>query len=301
MARGSRTQVGRNSSGIFRQHVRRANANAFDVAMQREDLADDGVVVELGDVAPDGGALGGSVDTQVVDAGPIADRLEVHPVLFFELGRNDGIDAPFDHQEGALISRALGGPAHCAMVRMRGDALWFEDDERGDVICEPAIDALSELTVGPLVERPIGEVEQRGVRNAENPSGVEELATTDVAKLVGGTQGAGFPVGEAQDAHFTSLTRQMGKQRTEPEGFVVGVRDYRSHGTLGDREPRYHIAHRATTPNRRDRWSRPGAEPSVDDAIASLIGRRRLLQNSFSATVTRTGRERMSVIPRQYR
>ena len=47
------------------------------------------------------------------------------------------------------------------MVGMSGDALWFENDERGDVAPEPAVDASVELSVGHRVETPGGEAEQR--------------------------------------------------------------------------------------------------------------------------------------------
>jgi hypothetical protein len=120
---------------------------------------------------------------------------------------------------------------------MPGDTLWFEDDERGDVGGEPTVDVRVELGGGNRVETPVGEVEQRDMRDAQDLGGVEQLATADVGKPVAGTDGAGFAVGQAQDAHLTPLASQVGEERPEPEGFVVGVRDDRGNGTLRDRQP----------------------------------------------------------------
>ena len=119
---------------------------------------------------------------------------------------------------------------------MPGDALWFEHDERGDIRREPAVDASVELSVGYRVEASVGEVEQRDVGDAEDLSGAEQFLAADLAKPLGHTDGAGFAVGEAQDAHLTTLVRQVGEESAEPERFVVGVRDHRGDGTLGDRQ-----------------------------------------------------------------
>ena len=194
----------------------------------------------------DGLTLRGSVDTHVVDTGPVSDRLEGQPVLLFELRCSERIDTPFDNEKSPLIGDALGGAAHRAMVGMPRHTLWFEDDERGDVIRQPAVDAPVELAGGELVEGPVREIEQRDLCNAEHPSGVEELPATDLTELAGSTQGAGFTVGEAEDPHLTALVRQVGKQRAEPEGFVVGVCDHCGDGTLGERQHRCHLPHRAT-------------------------------------------------------
>jgi hypothetical protein len=208
-----------------------ADADALDVAGEGEEFADDWVVVELGRVGTDGRELGGSVNGHVVDVGPVADRLEGQPVLCLEPGHSEGVDAPFDHGKGALIGDALGGPAHRLMVGMPGDALWLEDDERSDVGAEPAVDVRVELGVGKRIERPVGEVEQRDVRDAQDLGGVEELPAANVAKAGAGTDGAGFAVRKAQDAYLTPLASQVGEERPEPEGFVVGVRDHRGDGT----------------------------------------------------------------------
>src|SRR5262245_15926359 len=52
---------------------RPADANAFDVTVEREDFAHDGVLVELRRVTLNGCELRGSVDSHVVDAGTVTD------------------------------------------------------------------------------------------------------------------------------------------------------------------------------------------------------------------------------------
>ena len=147
---------------------RLANADALDVAVLSEEFADDRIVVELRCVETDCCQLGGPLNPHVVDVGPVADRLKGEPVRFLESGRCERVDAPFDHGEGPLVGDALSSLARGPMVGMSRHALWFEDDERGDVGREPVVDASVELSVGNRVETAVGKVEQRDLRDAED-------------------------------------------------------------------------------------------------------------------------------------
>src|SRR4051794_9387129 len=100
------------------------------------------------------------------------------------------------------------------MVRVSGNALWFEHDERGDVDREPAVDTSIELRVGQGIEASVGQIEQGDFRDAQERGGVDQLASADLCQSLVGTDRAGFAMGEAQDANLTPLARQTREECT---------------------------------------------------------------------------------------
>src|SRR5262245_3314757 len=99
------------------------------------------------------------------------------------------------------------------MVGMSGHALRLEDDERGDVRRQPAVDTSVELTVGTRVATPAGQVEQRDVRDAEHLGRGEQLLASDLAECLAGADGAGLALREAEHTDVASLAREIGEER----------------------------------------------------------------------------------------
>src|SRR5262249_34892987 len=124
--------------------------------------------------------------------------------------------------------------------------------------------------------------EQRDLRDAQDPRSVEEFLGADVTKSFGRTDSAGFAVCEAQDVNLPSLVGEVGEERAEPEGLVVGMRDHRSDRSVGDWQHRHGAAHPDTT----------GSQPHMFAATdASLpIGRAWRVFKTSAATRSRTGK-----------